>query len=170
MPDSKTELIRALFAAYLSNDREAVENAFGDDFRFTSPYDDAIDKATYFERCWKLSDWIERQQLERIFVQGDEAFVTYRCTAKDGKSFRNTEFFRFEGDRISSIDVYFGATYREGVFRQAAGVGRLVPVLILRARRSAAKTGVSKDGIRRSAGWFETHVGSAKALPTCSSP
>jgi hypothetical protein len=32
------------FAAYLSNDRKAVENAFTEDFRFTSPYDDEIDK------------------------------------------------------------------------------------------------------------------------------
>ena len=49
---SKPEIIRAIFAAYLSNDRKAVEDAFTDDFRFTSPYDDGIDKATYFERCW----------------------------------------------------------------------------------------------------------------------
>ena len=44
---SKAEIIRALFAAYLSNDRKAVEDAFGDDFHFTSPYDDKIDKATF---------------------------------------------------------------------------------------------------------------------------
>ena len=43
---SKTEIIRALFAAYLSNDRRAVEASFMDDFRFTSPFDDEIDKAT----------------------------------------------------------------------------------------------------------------------------
>ncbi len=39
----KSEIIRALFAAYLSNDRRAVENALADDFHFTSP-DDRIDK------------------------------------------------------------------------------------------------------------------------------
>jgi len=32
------------------------------------------------------------------------------------EEFRNTEFFVFEGDRIKSIDVYFGAAYRDGVF------------------------------------------------------
>ena len=48
----KIEIIRALFAAYLSNDRKAVEASFTDDFRFTSPYDDEIDKATYFDRCF----------------------------------------------------------------------------------------------------------------------
>lgn len=116
MSHSKSEIIRALFAAYLSNDRTAVENSFTEDFRFTSPYDDEIDKATYFARCWRGSDWIERQELERIFVEGKGAFVTYRCVAKGGKSFRNTEFFTFEGDKISRIDVYFGATYENGAF------------------------------------------------------
>ena len=42
--------------------------------------------------------------------------MTYKCTAKDGKNFRNTEFFVFEGDRIKRIDVYFGATYQDGAF------------------------------------------------------
>src|SRR5258708_27597126 len=116
MPQTKSELIRALFAAYRANDRASVENSFTEEFRFTSPYDDRIDKATYFERCWRVSDWIERQQLEKIFVEGDEAFVTYQCLAKGGRSFRNTEFFSFEGDKVKRIDVYFGATYENGSF------------------------------------------------------
>jgi ketosteroid isomerase-like protein len=116
MNQGKSDIIRALFAAYLSSDRLAVENSFTEDFRFTSPYDDEIDKATYFARCWRVSDWIERQDLERIFVEGEEAFVTYKCLAKGGKSFRNTEFFTFEGDKIRRIDVYFGATYENGAF------------------------------------------------------
>ena len=113
---NRANMVRGLFAAYLANDRQAVEDALTEDFRFTSPYDDAIDKATYFERCWRNADWIERHELEKIFVEGDEAFVTYNCVAKSGKNFRNTEFFTFEGDRIRSVDVYFGATYENGVF------------------------------------------------------
>ena len=116
MSDNKSELIRALFAAYMANDRAAVENSFTDDFTFTSPYDDRIDKATYFERCWRVSDWIARQQLEKILVESDEAFVTYEVVSKDGKRFRNTEFFRFDDDKVRSIDVYFGASYKDGVF------------------------------------------------------
>jgi hypothetical protein len=113
---SKPAIIRAIFAAYMTNDRKVVEDALADDFRFTSPYDDRIDKATYFERCWRNSDWIERHELERIFVEGDEAFVTYLCTAKGGRNFRNTEFFVFDGDRVKRIEVYFGATYENGAF------------------------------------------------------
>jgi ketosteroid isomerase-like protein len=116
MSESKSGVIRAIFAAYLSNDRKAVTNFLAEDFRFTSPYDDQIDKATYFERCWRDSGWIERHEIEKIMVEGDEAFVIYRCMAKGGRSFRNTEFFTFAGDRISRIDVYFGATYENGAF------------------------------------------------------
>jgi ketosteroid isomerase-like protein len=113
---NKADTIRRIFAAYLANDRQFVENAFSDDFRFTSPYDDALDKPAYFERCWNNSDWIERHELEKIFVEGDEAFVTYRCIAKDGRTFRNTEFFVFDGNKVKRIDVYFGAAHQNGVF------------------------------------------------------
>jgi ketosteroid isomerase-like protein len=113
---SKADLIRALFAAYRANDRNEVEAALSDDFRFTSPYDDGIDKVTYFAKCWRSTDWIASQGLERILVDGDQAFVTYHCRAKDGKSFRNTEFFVFAGDKVRSIDVYFGAAYQHGAF------------------------------------------------------
>jgi ketosteroid isomerase-like protein len=112
----REKIIRALFAAYLADDRNAVEGVLAEDFRFTSPYDNGIDKGTYFERCWRGSGWIERHELEKILVEGDDAFVTYKCVAKSGKSFRNTEFFGFENDKIKRIDVYFGATYQDGAF------------------------------------------------------
>jgi ketosteroid isomerase-like protein len=111
---SKADIIRNLFAAYLAGDRDAVEGIFADDFRFTSPFDDRIDKTTYFERCWRDSDWIAQHRVERIVIEGETAIVTYRCVATDGKSFRNTEIMVFGGAQIASIDVYFGAAYRDG--------------------------------------------------------
>ncbi|MCK1383787.1 nuclear transport factor 2 family protein [Bradyrhizobium sp. 21] len=116
MPDDVEHLLRNLFAAYLANDRQQVSDALADDFRFTSPFDDGLDKATYFERCWRDTGWIARHDIERIFVRGDEAFVTYRCLARDGRSFRNTEFFTFERGKVRRIEVYFGATFQGGRF------------------------------------------------------
>jgi ketosteroid isomerase-like protein len=115
---SKSDIIRGMFAAYRTQNRTFVEDALADDFTFTSPYDDAIDTTTYFQRCWPNSERIETNEVERIFAEGDEAFVTYRVRTKAGDEFRNTEFFTFEGDRIKSIDVYFGASYRDGVFQK----------------------------------------------------
>ena len=113
---SKPNLVRRLFAAYLAKERAVVEAMLTDDFRFTSPYDDEIDRAAYFERCWPTSILMRSVVLEEIFTEGDGAFVRYRTTTMDGREFRNTEFFQFEGDRVRRIDVYFGATYKAGVF------------------------------------------------------
>ena len=115
------DLVRHYFDSWEKADRSALEALLAEDFTFTSPYDDHIDKPTYFERCWKNSDWIERHELEQIFVEGDDAFVTYRCVAKGGKTFRNTEFLVFDGDKVKRIDVYFGATYDNGKFVKQPG-------------------------------------------------
>jgi ketosteroid isomerase-like protein len=116
MYEGRELLVRNLFAAYLANDRQRVSDALADDFRFTSPFDDNLDKATYFERCWRDTGWITSHDIERIFVHGDEAFVTYRCLATDGRSFRNTEFLTFVGGKVRRIEVYFGAAYLDGRF------------------------------------------------------
>jgi ketosteroid isomerase-like protein len=117
MQDNKlTNVVRAYFGAYETENREVAETLLADDFTFTSPNDDAIDKATYFERCWPNSDARRDQDIESIFVQGDKAFVTYRCATANGKSYRNTEFLTFSGERIASVNVYFGAAYQDGVF------------------------------------------------------
>ena len=117
MQDTKlSNIVRAYFGAYESENRELAEQLLADDFTFTSPNDDAIDRATYFERCWPHSDAAREQQIEKIVVDGDKAFVTYRCSS-NGKSFRNTEFMTFVDGRIASVNVYFGASYQDGVLQ-----------------------------------------------------
>ncbi len=116
MQDTKlTNVVRAYCGAYESENREIAEALLADDFSFTSPHDDAIDKATYFERCWPNRDPVHRQCIENIVVEGDKAFVTYRCSSAGGKEFRNTEFLTFDGERIASVSVFFGPAYQDGV-------------------------------------------------------
>ncbi|WP_371132660.1 DUF4440 domain-containing protein, partial [Phenylobacterium sp.] len=43
---------RALYAAFMKQDRAAAEALLAPDFRFTSPYDDHIDREAWFDRCW----------------------------------------------------------------------------------------------------------------------
>ena len=110
-----SNVVRAYLGAYESENRAAVESLLADDFTFTSPHDDAIDKATYFERCWPDGDARRDHSIESIVVEGEKAFVTYRCDSASGKSFRNTEFLTFKGERIASVNVYFGPAYQDGV-------------------------------------------------------
>lgn len=116
MQDTKlTNVVRAYVGAYESENREAFEALLADDFRFTSPNDDSIDKATWFERCWPHREASHQQRIENIVVDGEQAFVTYLCAVEGGKSFRNTEFLTFSGERIASVNVYFGPAYQDGV-------------------------------------------------------
>ncbi|MBV9149802.1 MAG: nuclear transport factor 2 family protein [Candidatus Eremiobacteraeota bacterium] len=122
MSDStKADKVRALFKAFLSQDREVADRLLSARFTFTSPYDDAIDKSAYFERCWPNSKHLKSHVIEKIFAEGDGAFVLYRATTTDGKEFRNTEFFEFDGEQIRSVNVFFGATYKNGSFVKESG-------------------------------------------------
>lgn len=102
------ELIRQCFRAYEEKNREMIEEILGDDFTFSSPYDDFINREEYFKRCWPHSAEMQKINVEKVFAEGDEAFARYECIMKDGKSFRNTEYFTAENGKLKSVDVYFG--------------------------------------------------------------
>ncbi len=103
-------MVRQMFTAFLAQDRAAAEALLSDDFIFTSPNDDHINKADYFERCFPHSDQFKSHTVEQLFVESGAALVRYVAELKDGKRFRNTEYFRFEDGKIKSVDVYFGAS------------------------------------------------------------
>lgn len=101
-------LVRRYFGAFQRADRDAMEALLGKAFTFTSPYDDHISRAAYFERCWPFAGSFRFSDDKKIFVEGSECFVLYETEGKPGGTFRNAELFRFEGDEIQSIDVFFG--------------------------------------------------------------
>jgi ketosteroid isomerase-like protein len=107
--DSVADLIRRCYATYETKDRATLEALLSDDFTFTSPRDDHIGKAAYFTRCWPFSEHVRSFRIEKLFVQGDEAFALYECEPVEGKPFRNTEFFKTAGGRITAVEVYFGS-------------------------------------------------------------
>lgn len=100
--------VRGLFAAYLANRKDEVSDMLTEDFTFSSPNDDHINKATYFERCWPQPPAFSAIHIERISLEDNEALVRYRADKRDGGAFRNVEVIRFHGDRIASVEVYFG--------------------------------------------------------------
>lgn len=105
---SRVELVRDLYGAFESGDRVVAEALLADEFEFHAPPDPQLDRAGYFERCWPNADLIQSFEFVRMFEHGDEVIVTYESTKVDGSRFRNTEIFRFDGDRIREVEVYFG--------------------------------------------------------------
>jgi ketosteroid isomerase-like protein len=107
--DTRREIARATYETYVTGDRARLEELVADDFRFWSPADPGIDRATYFERCWPNSENIAAFDVKRLEAVGDdEVLVTYEAERTDGTRFRNTEILGFDGDRLARAEVYFG--------------------------------------------------------------
>ena len=107
---TRTDIARQCYRAYQTRDRALLESALADNFVFSSPRDDYIDRATYFARCWPNSDKMRAFEFEFIAEQESEVVVRYVLELTDGSRFRNMEALRFSGDKVSAVDVYFGRT------------------------------------------------------------
>lgn len=107
MPSSHIEIARASYLAYLHNDRAAMEALIAEDFHFTSPLDNRIDRARYFERCWP-NERIAGFEFIRLVAHADLVFATYVGRGTGGGQFRNTEVMTVRDGRITEVEVYFG--------------------------------------------------------------
>jgi ketosteroid isomerase-like protein len=103
-------IIRKYYAAWENKDWGVVDALLADNFTFTSAApDDHISKSTFKRQCWDTqSALIQGFDLERVFGNGDEAFVRYVCRTKSGKSFRNVEYLRLKDKKVEAIECYFG--------------------------------------------------------------
>lgn len=106
--ESTAQLVRRLYAGWAANDRATVESIIADDFHFTSPLDNRLDRKTFFARCWPNAADMARFEIDRLVVMGDRVYVTYELTTKGGKRFRNTELLTVHDGKVHDVEVYFG--------------------------------------------------------------
>ena len=105
---SKADTVRALFASYMAQDREAAARLIADTFVFTSPQDDHIDRAAFFERCFPTADRTVWQELRHVVpTDGDDVFVMYEYELKTGERHRTTEILTVRGGQVET-QVFFG--------------------------------------------------------------
>jgi ketosteroid isomerase-like protein len=107
---SNADVVRALLASYLAQDRPAAERLIADDFVFTSPQDDHIDRATFFERCFPATtDLTTHQILEVVPTADDGVFLLYEYDSLQGDGrYRNTEFHTVRRGQVVEVQVFFG--------------------------------------------------------------
>jgi len=108
MSNDMATIARAVYTAYAHQDRDAIEALIAEDFRFTSPLDNRLDRATYFERCWPNSRTLRAFEFIHVVPSGDRVFVTYVATTSDGHRFRNTEILTLRDGQVVDAEVYFG--------------------------------------------------------------
>jgi hypothetical protein len=102
-------VVRKYYSAYEKKDWHMLELILDDGFTFTSPAgDDHINLKQYKERCWPNADNTRKFDLEKVMVDGDDAYVTYNGWTNDGKLFRNTERFKLKDGKIIENECFFG--------------------------------------------------------------
>ena len=105
----RDQIIRTWYSAWEVKDWSIADRLLADSFAFSSPVDDHISKQAFHDRCWPQAAHIKHFDLESLAAVGDsDAFVKYLCHTTKGTAFRNIEYFHFAGDRIASIECYFG--------------------------------------------------------------
>jgi ketosteroid isomerase-like protein len=99
---------KRVYEAYVTKNRDAIEALVADDFHFTSPRDNRLDRATYFARCWPNSRAIADFTFVHLVRDGEHVFVTYDLRMKDDNAFRNTEVLTIRGGKLVEAQVFFG--------------------------------------------------------------
>jgi ketosteroid isomerase-like protein len=104
------DIVRKWYKAWEKKDQGQFEALMADNFTFTSAAgDDHISRTAFKAQCWDTQiDFIGRFDLERVFGNGNEVFAKYLCHTKNGKSFRNVEYFRLRDGKVESLECYFG--------------------------------------------------------------
>jgi ketosteroid isomerase-like protein len=102
------KLIRAYYAAWENKDWNSMEQVLADGFTFSSPLDDHISVSAFKERCWPNASNIKRFEVDKFVINGDEAFVITNGYTNAGKLFRNGEYFKIKGGKISAYECFFG--------------------------------------------------------------
>ena len=108
------EIAKGYYRAYERYDRSFMEEHLAPDFTFTSPFDDHIDRAAYFERCWPKQPLHQKFDFVTVMADTDKVFVAYDCTMRILNTthlearFRNAELMTFAGGKLKSVEVFFG--------------------------------------------------------------
>lgn len=102
------DIVKQCYQAYVDKDRAAIEAVLAEDFHFTSPLDNRLDRDTYFKRCWPNSETTAEFDFKAIVPMDDRVFVIYEAATKAGKRFRNTEVLTVRNGKIVEAEVYFG--------------------------------------------------------------
>ena len=105
----RTDAVLLFFTAFHGQDLAAAEVLVADDFRFTSPQDDHLDRAQYFAKCFPTASRFVEQRMLELTESGDVVLLRYEYELADGTRWRNAEAITVdEGGRIHETQVYFG--------------------------------------------------------------
>lgn len=117
---TNADIVVAMMTAFQTQDRATAERLVAPDFHFTSPQDDRIDRAAWFERCFPTAGhFADHRMLELIETDEITVLQRYEYELKDGTRYRNVEATTIVDGQLTEVEVYFGGAV--GDVRPAPG-------------------------------------------------
>ncbi len=108
MRSSAIDTVLALMRAFHEQDRAAAEALIHADFVFTSPQDDHLDRAAWFERCFPSAGHFDAPSVTLQIIESDGIVLHRYEYLVDGTTFRNVEATRVVDGAVREVEVYFG--------------------------------------------------------------
>ncbi len=108
MSSPNAEIVRRCFEAYVKQKPDLWLSLVAENFRFTSPYDNRIDRRAFLRRCWPAGPRMAEIRLKRIEAVGNTVFVNYVARVGSGDEFTNAEIFTVRDGLVQEVEVYFG--------------------------------------------------------------
>lgn len=104
---NRRNVIERYYQCYRERDRETLRELLAPDLHHVSSFAEYHDRDEMLEAIWPSVGRSWAVNLE-IFGKDSEFMVRYQVAAEERRSMEMAEYIRFDGDRISEIEVYVG--------------------------------------------------------------
>ena len=108
MRSSAIDTVLAFVRAFQEQDQHAAEALMHEDFVFTSPQDDHLDRTAWLERCFPTADHFDSPAVTLQIVETDGIVLHRYEYAVQGVRYRNLEATRVTDGTVHEVEVFFG--------------------------------------------------------------
>lgn len=109
---NRRNAIKRYYQCYRDRDMETLRKLLTPDLHHVSSFAEYHDRDKMLEAIWPTVGRSWAVNLE-VFGEGPEFMVRYQVSSEERPSVNMAEYLRFDGDRISEIEVYVGREVRE---------------------------------------------------------
>lgn len=101
------QIIKQYYQSYKDADKESLRDLLTPDFKHISDFATYTDRDKMIEDIWPAVGKTRAEDLQ-IFGSHPEFMVCYKVTGGERPARRMSEYIRFEGDKITEIEVFMG--------------------------------------------------------------
>lgn len=102
------ETVLEFMRAFREQDATLAISLIADNFTFTSPQDDHLDRETWLQRCFPTADHFDSPVTTLQLVEvGGVVLHRYEYSV-NGRTYRNVEATRVQDGLVHEVEVYFG--------------------------------------------------------------